>query len=270
MTILQAIILGIVQGLTEFLPVSSSGHLVLTPYVLNWQIPQETAFVFNVLVQVGTLVGVIVYFWADLWAIFKVMLTSFWKPAEYSRKEFRLGLYLILATIPAAVVGMLFKSQVKAAFSNPSFTLWTLLFTALLLIVSELVGKRTRQLDSINWWDALLIGLFQIMALFPGVSRSGATITGGMFRNFDRPTAARFSFLMSVPVMLGAGLLSTLDLLKVPNLGDFIGPMAVGFITAGVVGYLSIRWLLRYLTSHPLYYFSIYLIILDILVRLLK
>ncbi|MEJ2759830.1 MAG: undecaprenyl-diphosphate phosphatase, partial [Anaerolineales bacterium] len=104
MTILQAFILGIVQGITEFLPVSSSGHLVLTPYILNWHIPEEQVFVFDVLVQIGTLVAVIAYFWSDLWAIVRVVLTSFWKPAEYNRKEFRLGLYLVLATIPAVVI----------------------------------------------------------------------------------------------------------------------------------------------------------------------
>lgn len=270
MTIIQAFILGIVQGITEFLPISSSGHLVLTPYVLNWQIPEEQAFFFNVLVQIGTLVGVIVYFWSDLWGILKVMLTSFWKPAEYSRKEFRLGLYLIVATIPAVVFGFLFKDKVEAAFSSPIFTLWALVLTAVLLIVSELVGKRTRKMDSLGWQDALVIGLFQVMALFPGVSRSGATITGGMFRDIDRPTAARFSFLMSVPVMLGAGAVSLLDLADIPNLGSFLLPMAVGFVTAGVVGYVSIYWLLRYLTRHPLYYFSIYLFIITALVWILK
>lgn len=270
MTAFQAFILGIVQGITEFLPVSSSGHLVLTPYILNWHIPEEQVFVFDVLVQIGTLAAVIVYFWGDLWAILRVTATTFWKPDAFRQEEVRLGAYLILATIPAVLFGLVFKDAVEAAFSSPSFTLIALVFTAVLLVIAERVGKRSRSMAEIGGWDALLIGLFQVLALFPGVSRSGATITGGMVRNLDRQPAARFSFLMAVPVMLGAGGVALLDLLDVPDLGSFLLPMGIGFITAGVVGYLSIHWLLRYLTQNPLTYFSIYLVAISILTLVLK
>jgi undecaprenyl-diphosphatase len=270
MTDLQALILGIVQGLTEFLPVSSSGHLVLVPYLFNWHIPEEQVFVFDVLVQLGTLVAVIIYFWKDLWAIATAFITSFWKREEYNRREVRLGWYIILATIPAIVLGLLFKDTVEAAFSNPRMTAAFLAFTALLLISAESLGKRSRTLDQLNWLDALIVGFFQVLSFFPGVSRSGATITGGMTRNLDRRAAARFSFLIAVPAMLGAGVLATLDLLEIPNLGEFLIPMAIGFITAAVVGYLSIHWLLRYLTRNPLNYFAIYLIALSTLVLVLK
>ncbi len=270
MTILQAFILGIVQGITEFLPVSSSGHLVLTPYLLNWQIPEEQVFVFDVLVQIGTLVAVIIYFWKDLWSILTNFLSSFWKREAYQRLEVRMGLYLIVATIPAVGLGLLFKDAVEAAFSSPMFTVLALIFTALLMLAAEYVGKRSNSLDKLNWLDALIIGIFQALALFPGVSRSGSTISGGMFRSLDRPAAARFSFLMSVPVMLGAGALAVTDLLDVPSLDTFLAPMAVGFVTAAVVGYLSIRWLLGYLTKNPLSYFSIYLIALSTLILILK
>ena len=265
MTIIQAFILGIVQGITEFLPISSSGHLVLSPYLLNWQIPEEQFFVFGVLVQIGTLLAVIAYFWSDLWAILTGFLSSFWKRDAYQRQEVRMGFYLILATIPAVVLGLLFKDAVEAAFSSPAFTVVALVFTAVLMVGAEAVGKRSRKLEKLGWLDSLVIGIFQALALFPGVSRSGMTISGGLFRSMDRPVAARFSFLMSVPVMLGAGGLAVLDLLEVPDLGTFLLPMAVGFATAAVVGYLSIHWLLRYLANHPLSNFSIYLIVVSTL-----
>ena len=270
MTPFQAFIMGIVQGITEFLPVSSSGHLVLTPFLLNWHIPEEQVFVFDVLVQIGTLVAVILYFWKDLWAILTGFVTNFWKKEAYQRYDVRMGLYLIIGTLPAVVFGLLVKDAVEAAFSDVTFTVLALIFTAVLMIAAEQYGKRENDLTKTTWLDALVIGLFQMLALFPGVSRSGSTISAGLFRNMDRPSAARFSFLLSVPAMLGAGLLAVLDLLQVPDLGAFLLPMAIGFVTAAVVGYLSIRWLLRYLTRNPLTHFSIYLIVLSTLILILK
>jgi len=174
----------------------------------------------------------------------------------------RLGWYLILATIPAGLAGLLFKSQVEAAFSAPRLTAYFLFGTAALLILADLVGKRTRQLDEITWWDALWIGLFQAVSLFPGISRSGATISGGMTHNLDRSSSARFSFLMSIPVMLGAGLVSLKDLSAVPNLSGFLPMLAVGFIAAVIVGYLSIHWFLDFIKRQRLWYFAVYCILL--------
>ena len=270
MTVFQAFILGIVQGITEFLPISSSGHLVLTPYLLDWNIPEEQVFVFDVLVQIGTLVAVILYFRRELWSILSVTMVSVGKPDAFQKQEVKLGVSLIIATIPAIVVGFALKNIVERTFSNPQFTVVSLVFTAILLIIAEQMGKRSKKVEDIGVIEALVIGIFQAAALFPGVSRSGATITGGMLSDLDRPAAARFSFLMSVPVMLGAGGLAAVDLINTPNLGTFILPLLVGFITAGIVGYLSIHWLLRFLTDHPLYYFSIYLIAATTLIVVLK
>ena len=208
MSLIQAIILGIVQGLTEFLPISSSAHLVLVPFWLNWQIPADQAFSFDVLVQVGTLVAVIAYFWKDLWLIVKSWIMAVWKRKPFASIEARLGWWLILASIPAVVVGLLIKDTVEAAFGSPAVTAGFLLVTALLLFLAEKIGKKQRGMAEMAWVDALVMGIGQALALFPGISRSGATISAGMFRNLDRSTAARFSFLMSVPVMLGAGALS--------------------------------------------------------------
>lgn len=270
MTILQAFILGIVQGITEFLPISSSGHLVLTPYLLGWQIPEEQVFIFDVLVQIGSLVAVILYFWKDLWSILTSTLASLGKPEEYKKTEVRLGFYIILASIPAVIFGLLLKNQVADAFSKPMATVLALTLTAMLLIVAELFGRRTKKLEEIGWQNAVLIGFFQVLALFPGISRSGSTITGGMLSQLDRQSAARFSFLMAVPIMLGAGALTAVELFAIQNLGQFILPLVVGFITSAIVSYFSIDWLLKFLVRYPLYYFSIFLIILTTLILVLK
>ncbi len=264
MTFLQSLILGIVQGLTEFLPVSSSGHLVLVPYLLGWNIPESQIFPFDVLVQIGTLIAVIVYFWNDLWTILKAFFKGLVQRKPFEDPNARLGWYLILATIPAGLAGLFLKSQVEAAFNSPRMTAYFLIGTAVLLLAAEFFSRRNRKLIELKWLDALWIGVFQAISIFPGISRSGSTITGGMTRNFDRPSAARFSFLMSIPVMLAAGALSVLDLIEVPNLGSFLPVLAVGFVAALVVGYLSIHWMLSFVRKHSLIYFAAYCALLAI------
>lgn len=265
MTIWQSIILGLVQGLTEFLPISSSGHLVLIPHFLGWKFSQQETFIFDVLVQWGTLFAVIVYFWHDLIDIIGGFLQALIDRHPFATYHARMGWYLILATIPAVVLGLFLKDTVAAAFTDPRATGGFLLITAAILVVAEVVGHRRRALEQITWKDALWIGFAQVLALFPGVSRSGSTIAGGMTRNLNRPAAARFSFLMSVPVMLGAGTLALLDLAHMPNLSNIIPPLLAGFFTALVFGYISIRWLLVYLSRHSLYLFAVYCTILGLL-----
>jgi undecaprenyl-diphosphatase len=217
MTTFQAFIMGIVQGMTEFLPISSSGHLVIVPNLLGWDLPPNQVFIFDVLVQMGTLVAVIVYFWADLWAIISVTLKSIGKPNFRTKPEVRLGINILIATIPAVVIGFLFKDTVEAVFNNHTATAYFLLLTALLLVFAEHVGNRTHGVEDIRGLNALWVGVFQALALFPGVSRSGTTITGGMVNNLKRPAAARFSFLISVPVMIGAGALAAFDMAQLPE-----------------------------------------------------
>ena len=266
MSILQAILLGIVQGLTEFLPISSSAHLVLIPFLLGWEIPPDQAFIFNVLVQIGTLVAVILYFWKDLVEILIAFLRGLARRQPFADGQSRMGWYLILATIPAGLLGILIKDQVEAVFSDARASALFLIGTAILLLSSERIGRRDRALASMNWLDALWMGVAQAIAIFPGVSRSGATIAGGLARHLDRTSAARFSFLMSIPVMLAAGLLATLDLLELPALAEFLPTVLAGFITAAVVGYLSIRWLLSYLVRHSLSVFAFYCLALSVVV----
>jgi undecaprenyl-diphosphatase len=266
MTILQAIILGIVQGITEFLPISSSAHLVFTPYLLGWDIPASEAFIFNVLVQDATLVGVIVYFREDLKRIAIAMIRSLREREFRSDSYTRLGWLLILATIPAVLVGFMFNGIVKQVFSSPLASACFLLVTPVLLVIAEKAGKKLRSLEELNGKDATWIGIAQAVAILPGISRSGATIAGGMTRDLQRPMAAKFSFLMSIPVMTAAGVYAGAELLRIPNFWNFLPVFIPGFLTAGVVGYFSIRWLLKYLSHASLYGFAIYCVVMALIV----
>jgi len=258
MTLLQSIILGIIQGLTEFLPISSSAHLVITPYIMNWQIPAQEAFIFDVLVQLGTLLSVIVYFRKDLFLVITGVINGLIHKRPFEEASSRLGWLLVLATIPAVIAGLFLKDPIERVFGSPLATGLLLYGTAILLVIAEFIGKRIRQIENLTWVDGLIVGLFQVISLLPGISRSGSTISGGMIRNLERPAAARFSFLMSIPVMLGAGTLAIIDLIKLPNFSAQIPTLIAGFITAAVVGYLTIRWLLSYLVTRRLFPFAIY------------
>lgn len=268
MTVIQSIFLGVIQGLTEFLPISSSGHLVLVPFLLKWDIPPAEAFLFDVLVQVATLIAVVAFFWKDFYVILRGVFRGLRRRQPLETQPARMGWYIMLSTIPAGIVGLLLKDVVEKAFSNPMMTGVALLGTALLLVVAERVGRRQRNLGEITWLDALIIGVYQILALFPGLSRSGSTIAGGMTRDFNRPAAARFSFLMAVPIMLVAGLSAVFDLIRIPDLAGLLPVFIPGFIAAAVVGYLAIGWLLSFLTRYSLYYFAAYCAIVGLIVLL--
>jgi len=253
MTLLHAFLLGIIQGLTEFIPVSSTAHLLIAQRILG--IPADDAmFSFLVIVQLGTIFSLFAFYWKDLLLIAKATFDF-----RRSTSERNLGLYIIIATIPALLAGYSLKDAVEALFRQPMLEASIRLFTAAaLLSLAEYLSRKNRDLNSMTWLDALIIGLMQVIAVFPGASRSGTTISGGMFRGFDRPSAARFSFLMSVPVMLAAGGYEMLDVIQMPNLGDFLPLLAVGFITAAVVGWFAIKWLINYLSKNSLYVFAIY------------
>lgn len=257
MTWWQAVILGIVQGLTEFLPVSSSAHLVLVPHLFGWELAEDGLFAFDVLVQAASLAAVIAYFWKDL-----LEIGVGWASAVIGRRpadpRARMGWLLILASIPAGLLGLLLKDTVEAAFGNPIQTAVSLLITAGLLAAAERFGKRQRSIEQLGAADALWIGLGQAAAIFPGISRSGATISAGMSRALERPAATRFAFLMTVPVMAAAGALGGLDLLALPDLASRLPVIIPGIIASALVSYVSIRWLLGYLVRHTLYGFAVY------------
>jgi undecaprenyl-diphosphatase len=253
MNIFHALLLGLIQGLTEFIPVSSTAHLLIGQEILGIP-PSDAIFSFLVIVQLGTIASLVAYFWRDL---LKLVVAFFAKP--FSTPENRLGWFIIVATIPALLAGYLLKSVVQALFSMPLLeAAIRLIITAGILVLAEELGKRNRNLDSMTWLDALIIGLFQIISVFPGASRSGTTISAGMLRGLERKDAARFAFLMSIPIMLAAGGYQILDVIRLPDLASFFLPLAIGFITAGIVGWLAVRWLLGYLNRHTLYIFAAY------------
>jgi undecaprenyl-diphosphatase len=253
MNLIQAFLLGIIQGLTEFIPVSSTAHLLIGQRLLG--LPTDDAmFSFLVIVQLGTLISLFAFYWKDLLSIAKATLDF-----RRSTPERNLGIYIVVATIPALIAGYLLKDTVELLFKQPMLEASIRLFTAaVLLTLAEWLTKKNRTLDSMTWLDALFVGIMQVIAVFPGASRSGTTISGGMFRGFDRPSAARFAFLMSVPVMLAAGGYEMLDVLKMPNLSEFLPLLAVGFVTAAIVGWFAIKWLIDYLSKRSLYVFAAY------------
>ena len=265
MTFFQALIQGIVQGLTEFLPISSSAHLVIVPFLLKWDLDPQKAFLFNVLVQLGTLVSVIIYFRKDLVAIVKAVFKGLKGKQPFQTIESRLGWYIVLGTIPAGLAGLVLKSKVEAAFNSPVVTAVLLFATAIMLTAAEIFSKKEKDLKQLTWLDSLIIGLFQGLAIFPGISRSGATVSGGLFKGYTREAAARFSFLLSIPIMLADGLLSVIDLVKAEFFLSFLPTMLFGFLISGVIGYFSIRWLLGYLKRNSLFGFAIYCAVVSIL-----
>jgi undecaprenyl-diphosphatase len=272
MTFFHAFLLGIIQGLTEFIPVSSTAHLLISQSIFN--LPADDAmFSFLVIVQLGTLISLFAFYWEDLLMIlsstFQVTRSMLTTPRKTwnLKPETLLGWYILLATIPALLAGYLLKDEVEALFKQPMLEASIRLFTAaVLLTLAEWLTKKNRTLDSMTWLDALFIGVMQIISVFPGASRSGTTISGGMFRGFDRPSAARFAFLMSVPVMLAAGGYEMLDVIQMPNLGEFLPRLAAGFITAAFVGWFAIKWLIDYLGKHSLYAFAIYCAMVGVIV----
>jgi len=219
-----------------------------------------------VLVQVATLMAVFVYYWKDLAAIVMAFLTALSRKQPFGDPQARLGWYILLATLPAGLIGFALKEAVERAFDNPTATALFLFLTAALLLAAEKWGQRNRHLEKIIWKDALWIGIFQAIAIFPGISRSGATITGGMARGLERSSAARFSFLLSIPILLSAGVLAISDLIKIPDFIHLMPTLWPGLIASALTGYLAIRWLLRYLTRHSLTIFALYCIGLALLV----
>lgn len=270
MTFLQSIFLGIVQGLTEFIPVSSTAHLFISSYLLG--LPSDARiFSFNIIIQLGTVIAMLAFFWKDIWQIVMAFFLGIKNRDVFQNFYSRLGWLIIVATIPAGLAGLILNQFVKTMSSDP--LLWAgirLLVTAFMLALVEYFDKRNRTLESATWLDALFVGFFQVLAIFPGASRSGSTIAGGMVRGFDRTSAARFAFLMSAPILLAAGLYETIQAILLPNTTEFLPILITGFVTSAFVGWLSIRWLLAYLRNHSMYVFAAYCLFLGSAVLLLK
>lgn len=264
MTLLQAILLGIVQGLTEFIPISSTAHLVLASRVMKLELAPEALTSSIAVIQLGTLVAVVVYFIGDIWNITRafihdhLVLLRDGRRDQFNRTNANarlspdawLGWLVIIGSVPVAVVGLAFKKQIEGTFTKNLWVIATMMIVvALLLAIAEAVGKRQRRMQELGVGDALAVGFAQCLALIPGSSRSGSTIMAGLFAGETRETAARFSFLLSIPAIAASGLLELKEALhRLPH--GSLTTLAVGTIISGIVGYASIWFLLRYLRTH--------------------
>lgn len=279
MPLFQALILGLVQGLTEFIPVSSSGHLVVVPALLGWD---EPSVAFDTILHLGTLLAVLVFFWREWWRLLTTLyraLAGIFSSAQrqkINRGDARLLGLIIIGTIPALIVGYLFQDQIESIFSSLLFVTFFFLITGVLLTVVELFlnwrqsRARTKNIQTerkdLSWGGALLVGIMQALAVLPGLSRSGLTISGGIFSGLNRERAARFSFLLSAPVILAAGALGLLELHKSSLTNNDLVALIIGFAVAAISGWLAIDWLLKFLRRRKLYIFSIYLVVLSLLI----
>jgi undecaprenyl-diphosphatase len=264
MTILQSILFGVIEGLTEFIPVSSTAHMLLTQYVLGVP-PTESMFSYLVLIQLGAIAALLIYFWRDFWALIRAFFAPPFRSALNS-----LAWFIVIATIPALLAGALLRDAVAGLFGNPLLEAGIRFLTAAaVLSFAERFGRRSRQLDSMTWPDAAIIGLFQVLAVFPGASRSGASIGGGMLRGLDRPSATRFAFLISAPVMVAAGVYEALGAIRSGVIGELLPVLPLGLLISGAVGWLSIRWLINYVSGHRLYAFAVYCCVAGLLCLLL-
>ena len=264
---LEAIVLGIAQGLTEFLPISSTGHLRIIPAFAGWEDPGAA---FTAVTQLGTMAAVLLYFRHDLARIARAWLRSVRDREARRELDARLGWYILLGTIPIGIFGILFKDQIETGARDLYLISVALIVLGLVLLVAEEVGRKDRSIEDITRRDGIAIGLAQALALVPGVSRSGATITAGLFLGFDRTSAARFSFLLSVPAVVLSGLVEFASILNGSEGQDTgLGALAVATLLAFVVGYASIAFLLRFLANHSTIVFVVYRVALGALVLVL-
>lgn len=269
MSIWEAILLGIIQGITEFLPISSSGHLILVPWLLGWD---EPGLLFNVGVHVGTLMAVVIYFWRDLFAMAVALPQGILKGKPLAEPMSFLAVVIILGSVPAAIVGFTLGDTIDEFFHTGSggdlaivLIAGALMLVGVLMAVAERVADRSRGIEDIRVQDGVLIGLAQALALFPGVSRSGSTITAGLFLGLRRESAARFSFLLGVPAVVGAATFELRNLLD-NGLGNQTSVFIAGIVTSAIVGYLSIAFLLRFLVRNSTAIFTIYRVAFGLLV----
>src|SRR5499427_8116114 len=256
MNVFQATVLGIIQGLTEFLPVSSTAHLIIIPKFLGWEDPGLT---FDVALHLGTLVALLVFFWKDWVSLIQSGI-------DYTRGQSRdpLFWYIVLATIPGGIAGLLFEKKADRDLRDLRIIAAALVLLALVLVIAELKGRKRKEIGQISMTDALVVGCAQALAIVPGVSRSGVTITAGLFREMKRDAAARFSFFLSTPLIAGAAAKKTLDIVREGLPPGETVPFIAGIIASAIVGMAAIKLLLRFLQSHSTFVFIYYRIALGI------
>ena len=266
MTWLQVLVLSVVQGLTEFLPVSSSGHLRIVSE-LFWG--RDAGASFTAVIQLGTELAVLVFFAKDIWRILTAWFAGLFDPAKRGF-DYRMGWMVLVGTIPVGLAGLLLKDLIRESFRNLWITATVLIVFSFVFILAERMGRKTRGFEELTMKDAIVMGLWQCLALIPGVSRSGGTISGGLFRNLDREVATRVSFLLAIPAVLASGLFSLPDAFD-PQAGQAASGMQllVGSGIAFALGYVSIAWLLKFVSHHSFAWFAAYRIPLGVIIMIL-
>ena len=265
MSLLEAIVLGIVQGLTEFIPISSTAHLRIVPALAGWDDPGAA---FTAVTQIGTLAAVFVYFRKDIASLGGAFLHSLLRFRPFETRESSVAWWIMFGTIPIGMFGLMFKDIIETGFRSLYVISGSLIVLALILALAERAGRRARDISSMTLTDTLIIGVAQALALIPGSSRSGTTITAGLFLNLKREDAARFSFLLGIPAITLSGLYQLWEL-RAALAGDLGLALLVSIVVSGIVGYLSIEFLLRYLRSHSTWLFIVYRIALGALILIL-
>ena len=271
MTIIQAIILGIVQGLTEFLPISSSGHLILVPWLFNWHFllnNPDLNKTFDVALHLGTFVAVLAYFWREVGTLIAAWVRSIGR-RSLADPMAKLAWLLLVSTIPAAIVGVALESFIEDRLGKPWIIAVAMIVFAGVMYLIDHIARLDRELDSLTWFDAVLIGCAQALALCPGVSRSGITMMTGLLLRLDRESAARYSFLLSIPVVGGAAAFKALEVAKNGLPSGTAMPFLVGMISAALSGLVAIWFVLAYLKRHNFNLFVLYRIVVGVAVLIL-
>jgi undecaprenyl-diphosphatase len=263
MNFIEALVLGFVQGITEFLPISSSAHLRIVPALFGWQDPGAA---FSAIIQIGTTAAVIAFFAKDLWKIAVAFFSGLFQRKPFGTLEARLGWYIIIGTIPVGVAGILLKDYIEGSFRSLYVIAFAAIGLALLLVAAERMARHSRELNDVTLRDGIVVGLAQAVALIPGASRSGVTLTAGLFDGLKRDAAARFSFLLSIPATLAAGFFELRHVAHASSAagGLAAGPLVVGTISSFVFGYLAIAGLIKFLQTHTTAVFIVYRIMLGL------
>ncbi|MET7400612.1 undecaprenyl-diphosphate phosphatase [Dactylosporangium sp. NPDC005572] len=258
MDIWQAAVLGVVEGVTEFLPVSSTGHLTITEKLMGIPIDDKGVTAFTAIIQVGAIIAAIIYFRADIGRFIAGFAKGVASAEGRKQDGWRMAVNVIIGSLPIAVVGLLFKDLIEGALRSLWFVAGALVVWSLVMVTAEHVARQRRGEGQVTWKDSLLIGLAQCIALVPGVSRSGATISAGLFRDLDRVTATRLSFFLGIPALAAAGALEGVQ--RAGEVADTVGwvPVGVGLVVSFVVAYASIAWLLKFVASHSIASFVYY------------
>lgn len=269
MDLLQAVVFGIIEGITEFLPVSSTGHLTIAEKLMGFSINDPDITAFTAIIQAGAVLATVLYFWKDIVRIAKAWFRGIVQPAARTTQDYRFGWAVIIGSIPIGIAGLLFKDQIETTLRSLWYVAIALLLWSVVMWVADRLGKQTRHEKDTTWKDTLIIGIVQCLALIPGVSRSGATMSAGLLRGFDRVTVTKLSFFLSIPALLAAGAQQGISEFGNISNGVGWGPTIVATIVSFIVAYAAVAWLLKFIAKHTYNVFIVYRVALAIVLIVL-